>query len=252
MTRSHTRRSSAPTSSCRRSSPRSYNASEPHYRPENVAKVEAQAGRGARRHRRRAPARSRLRDGVHDRHRPQRTCGDPRRRHQPGDDRTRRPRVRPGARSPCEVGDTGSVELEEGSFDVVTAYSFLHHLVDVGPTLATAATGAAPRRAALRRPRAEPGVLGRDRRARPRRRPTTRSSSVRSRWSPFTRTRHRASGSTREIFNLAEWGKTERGGSRGGGDGVRARGGRASAPVRFFYEWFVGQGQLINDPDSRP
>lgn len=35
--------------------------------------------------------------------------------------------------------DTGTFPVEPGSFDVVTAYSFLHHLYDIEPTLATAA-----------------------------------------------------------------------------------------------------------------
>jgi ubiquinone/menaquinone biosynthesis C-methylase UbiE len=35
--------------------------------------------------------------------------------------------------------DTGSFPVEAGTFDVVTAYSFLHHLYDIEPTLATAA-----------------------------------------------------------------------------------------------------------------
>ena len=35
--------------------------------------------------------------------------------------------------------DTGSFAAPPGSFDLVTAYSFLHHLYDVRPTLATAA-----------------------------------------------------------------------------------------------------------------
>jgi SAM-dependent methyltransferase len=36
--------------------------------------------------------------------------------------------------------DTGSFAAAPGSFDLVTAYSFLHHLYDIKPTLATAAT----------------------------------------------------------------------------------------------------------------
>ena len=44
---------------------------------------------------------------------------------------------------PCEIklhlGDTGTFAVEEGAIDVVTAYSFLHHLYDIGPTLRTAA-----------------------------------------------------------------------------------------------------------------
>jgi ubiquinone/menaquinone biosynthesis C-methylase UbiE len=35
--------------------------------------------------------------------------------------------------------DTGTFPAEPGTFDVVTAYSFLHHLYDVEPTLGTAA-----------------------------------------------------------------------------------------------------------------
>jgi len=35
--------------------------------------------------------------------------------------------------------DTGSFKVEEGSYDVATAYSFLHHLYDIAPTLRTAA-----------------------------------------------------------------------------------------------------------------
>lgn len=35
--------------------------------------------------------------------------------------------------------DTGSFPAEAGTFDVVTAYSFLHHLYDIEPTLGTAA-----------------------------------------------------------------------------------------------------------------
>ena len=35
--------------------------------------------------------------------------------------------------------DTGSFPAEAGAFDLVTAYSFLHHLYDIAPTCATAA-----------------------------------------------------------------------------------------------------------------
>jgi ubiquinone/menaquinone biosynthesis C-methylase UbiE len=37
------------------------------------------------------------------------------------------------------VADTGSFSVQEGSYDVVTAYSFLHHLYDIEPTLRNAA-----------------------------------------------------------------------------------------------------------------
>jgi ubiquinone/menaquinone biosynthesis C-methylase UbiE len=37
------------------------------------------------------------------------------------------------------LADTGSCFVKEGSYDVVTAYSFLHHLYDIEPTLRNAA-----------------------------------------------------------------------------------------------------------------
>jgi ubiquinone/menaquinone biosynthesis C-methylase UbiE len=40
--------------------------------------------------------------------------------------------------------DTGSFEPEPGGFDVVTAYSFIHHLYDIEPTLKTAAKALKP------------------------------------------------------------------------------------------------------------
>jgi SAM-dependent methyltransferase len=42
------------------------------------------------------------------------------------------------------LGDTGSFAVEEGGYDVVTAYSFLHHLYEIGPTLRTAARALRP------------------------------------------------------------------------------------------------------------
>ena len=40
--------------------------------------------------------------------------------------------------------DTGAFQPEPGAYDMVTAYSFLHHLYDIGPTLATAARALRP------------------------------------------------------------------------------------------------------------
>ena len=49
---------------------------------------------------------------------------------------------------PCAIqlhlADTGAFQPEEGAFDVVTAYSFLHHLFDIEPTFATAARALRP------------------------------------------------------------------------------------------------------------
>jgi ubiquinone/menaquinone biosynthesis C-methylase UbiE len=42
------------------------------------------------------------------------------------------------------LGDTGTFAADAGAYDMVTAYSFLHHLYDIGPTLATAARALRP------------------------------------------------------------------------------------------------------------
>jgi len=42
------------------------------------------------------------------------------------------------------LADTGTYSVEEGSYDIVTAYSFLHHLYDIEPTLRNAAKALRP------------------------------------------------------------------------------------------------------------
>jgi len=42
------------------------------------------------------------------------------------------------------IADSGSFSVTEGSYDVVTAYSFLHHLYDIEPTLRNAAKALRP------------------------------------------------------------------------------------------------------------
>src|SRR5688572_26857358 len=48
------------------------------------------------------------------------------------------------ARIRLHLCDTGTFQAEPGAYDMVTAYSFLHHLYDIGPTLATAARALRP------------------------------------------------------------------------------------------------------------
>ena len=145
-----------------------------------------------------------------------------------------------------EVGDTGAVDVEEGAYDIVTAYSFLHHLYDVGPTLRTAARALRPGGmlyvdlepnrlfwdaiAALDRDAEHDPIIARE------------IAQVADHEGVALEV-----GVDAETFNLAEWGKTARGGI--GEDemsGQLATVGFSSQ--RFFYEWFVGQGQLINAP----
>ena len=115
----------------------SYNSCEPHFRAENVAKVEARLVSALD-----AGGRARLLDLG---------CGtgfmiDIAKRHVEeihGVDITpamiERVDRSGGALIELHLADTGRFEPEPGSFDVVTAYSFLHHLADVEPTLRTAA-----------------------------------------------------------------------------------------------------------------
>jgi SAM-dependent methyltransferase len=42
------------------------------------------------------------------------------------------------------LSETGTFPAEPGAYDLVTAYSFLHHLYDIGPTLRTAARALRP------------------------------------------------------------------------------------------------------------
>ena len=145
-----------------------------------------------------------------------------------------------------EVGDTGALDIEPGSFDVVTAYTFLHHLYDVRPTLGAAARALRPGRCFY--VDLEPNKAFWD----------TISALDRNREYDEIVSREIAmvadhdgvalqAGSTPEIFDLAEWGKSAGGGFTS--QGLRQDLTEAGfSEVEFFFEWFVGQGQLINDP----
>ncbi len=224
----------------------SYNESEPHYRPENVARVAAKlegviAETGAERMLDLGCgtgfmidiARTRI-DRIHGVDARPAMIG--------------RVDTEAGpAEVTIEVGDTGDVDLEEGTYDVVTAYSFLHHLYEVGPTLRTAARALRPGGklyvdlepnrhfwdaiAALDRAAPHDPIIERE------------IAMVADHEGVALDV-----GVDAETFNLAEWGKTERGGL-GEEEMTSALAEAGFASQRFFYEWFVGQGQLINDPE---
>ncbi|MBA2522349.1 MAG: class I SAM-dependent methyltransferase [Solirubrobacterales bacterium] len=224
----------------------SYNESEPHYRPENVARVAAKlegviAETGAERMLDLGCgtgfmidiARTRI-DRIHGVDASPAMIG--------------RVDTEAGpAEVTIEVGDTGDVDLEEGTYDVVTAYSFLHHLYEVGPTLRTAARALRPGGklyvdlepnrhfwdaiAALDRAAPHDPIIERE------------IAMVADHEGVALDV-----GVDAETFNLAEWGKTERGGL-GEEEMTSALAEAGFASQRFFYEWFVGQGQLINDPE---
>ena len=153
------------------------------------------------------------------------------------------------ARITLHEGDTGSFEVEEGTFQVVTAYSFLHHLYDVVPTLKTAARALEPggRFYADLEPNAHfwSGIAELEQRG--------------GEYDPIVQreiqsVQHRDDeieqefGVSAEDFNRAEWGKSMQGGFTPEDLEGKILGAGFTS-VDFFYEWFVGRGQLINDPD---
>ncbi|MBN8664016.1 MAG: class I SAM-dependent methyltransferase [Chitinophagales bacterium] len=142
--------------------------------------------------------------------------------------------------------DTGSFPVEEGSFDVVTGYSFLHHLYDVLPTLQTAYK--ALRTGGQFYADLDPnyyfweGVNQLDRNGqydgivkREIEMVTYKDEDIEKNF-----------GVDKDVFNQAEFGKNIKGGFREE-ELVAALKNIGFNDVQFFYHWFIGQGKLIND-----
>ncbi len=148
------------------------------------------------------------------------------------------------------VADSGSFSVAEGSYDVVTAYSFLHHLYDIEPTLRNAAK--ALRLGGKFYSDLEPNfyfwraisdlnpndqydfVVKRE------------IDSVVEKDSEIQERFH----VDKDTFNQAEYGKAFLGGFAHErlGEQLIAAGFRN---VEVFYYWFLGQADLVND-SSRP
>jgi len=142
--------------------------------------------------------------------------------------------------------DTGSFPAEAGSYDVVTAYSFLHHLYDVGPTLRTAAGALRPGGhfyadlepnyyfwEAIKN--LEPGrtydpILEREKAS-----VLEKDSEIEAKFRV-----------DKDTFNHAEYNKNITGGFREE-DLERQLLEAGFQEVRFFYYWFVGQAAMVND-----
>ena len=226
-----------------------YQTCEPHFRPENLARVEEKFLAAI--------------EGVATRRMLDLGCGtgfmiDIARPHVAeihGVDATAAMLARVNLAGPASItlqeGDTGSIEIEAASFDVVTAYSFLHHLYDVAPTLATAAR--ALREGGRFYADLEPnayfwrGIEDLEREdgvydpivAREIRAVSHRDEEIEQEF-----------GVSAEDFNRAEWGKSMKGGFTPEDLGAQLLA-AGFASVDFFYEWFIGRGQIINDA-SRP
>ena len=142
--------------------------------------------------------------------------------------------------------DTGSVEVIPESFDVVTAYSFLHHLYDIKPTLRTAYRALKQggkfyadldpnyffweQVNALNRTGEYDKIVSREIEA-----VTYKDEDIEKNF-----------GVKKNVFNNAEFGKNIKGGFKDSEleSLLKETGFRE---VKIFFHWFVGQGILIND-----
>jgi SAM-dependent methyltransferase len=143
--------------------------------------------------------------------------------------------------------DTGTFEPEPGSFDLVTAYSFLHHLYDIVPTLRTAAKALRPGGklyadldpnhyfwdaiAKLDPNGTYDPIVTREIGA-----TVQKPEEVNREWNIPS-----------DVFDRAEYGKNIAGGFRE--DVVRKQLTEVGfSSVTFSYYWFLGQASIVNDP----
>lgn len=221
-----------------------YRTCEPHFRPENVAKVDAK-----------------LR-GIVEQTKAKRLldlgCGTgfmvhiakAHVEHITGVDITPAMMEKIDTSGTCHIdliqSDTGSVSLQPGSYDVATAYSFLHHLYDIRPTLTTAA--GALRAGGVFYADLDPnyyfwekiGELPRD---------GAYDTMVKREIEAVTYKDEdikKNFGVNEETFNQAEYHKNIVGGFREEllRDMLQEAG---FTNVDIFYHWYIGQGVLIND-----
>lgn len=221
-----------------------YDEFEPHFRPENVARVEGRlvelvAATGARR----------LLDlgcgtgfmiGIARNHLERID----------GVDVTPAMLARVDTSGPAAIAlhesDTESFEPEAGAYDLVTAYSFLHHLFDPRPTLAVAARALRPGGilyADLDPNRAFWEAIGRlDRSARYD--PVVERELAQL---EYEDERMQAEyGVSKEVFDAAEYGKNVRGGFTAE-QLTEDLTGVGFSEVEVTYHWFLGEGRLIHD-----
>jgi ubiquinone/menaquinone biosynthesis C-methylase UbiE len=227
-----------------------YDSNEPHFRPENIAKVEERLS-----HLVRETHAERLLDLG---------CGTgfminiAKRyvRNITGVDVTREMMDRVDRSGPATIElinqDTGAYSPAQGAFQLVTAYSFLHHLAELSPTLRTAALALArggklyadldpnfyfwESISNLERGGAYHSLVRREIEA-----VTFKDEEIEAKF-----------GVSREIFNHAEYGKDIAGGFKE--ETLREQVLQAGfARVDFHYHWFLGEAFLINSGTaSRP
>lgn len=147
--------------------------------------------------------------------------------------------------------DTGTFPAEPGAFDLVTAYSFLHHLYDVAPTLRTAAR--ALRSGGCFYADLDPNYYFWQQ---------VESLDRNGQYAPVVRREieavahkdeemQRTYGIDANVFSHAEYGKDFLGGFREEvlSEQLREAG---FAQVDFHYYWFLGQAGIVNAPGVPP
>lgn len=226
-----------------------YNETEPHFRPENVAHVEHQIkGLCA------ATNAKRLLDLG---------CGTgfmiqiakPYVPTIDGIDATQAMLDRVEQSGTCSItlhrADTGTFAVNEGAYDLVTAYSFLHHLYDIRPTLATAAKALRPGGKfyadldpnfyfwqaihQLTPNFAYDPLLAREIAS-----VTQKDEEIEARFHV-----------SRDVFNRAEYNKNITGGFREE-DLIRDLSNAGFREVQIQYYWALGQAAIVNGPAGDP
>ncbi len=144
--------------------------------------------------------------------------------------------------------DTGSFDVQKEYFDIATGYSFLHHLRNIEPTLKTAYAGLKTGGVlycdldpnyhfwnnihALERGSKYDAIVNREIEM-----VVYKDEDV-----------QKTFGVSKGVFDSAEYGKNIAGGLQEEvlGEQLRSMG---FSNVEFFYHWFIGQAQLINNKD---
>jgi len=142
--------------------------------------------------------------------------------------------------------DTGSVPVEAGAYDMVTAYSFLHHLYDIEPTIGTAYK--ALRKGGQFYVDLDPNFYFWDAITKLEGKGTYDAIVQRE----IDAVAHKDDeiakeyGIPNEVFNDAEYGKTAAGGFKE--EDLRAMLARAGfTKVELRYYWYLGQASLVNE-----
>ena len=145
--------------------------------------------------------------------------------------------------------DTGSFPVEHGAFEIVTAYSFLHHLADIQPTLSTAARALVPGGkfyadldpnfyfwqsiGSLKRDGIYDSIIRREIEG-----ASHKDEEIEAKF-----------GVSRDIFNHAEFGKDIAGGFKED-ELTRQLVIAGFSGVEYHYHWFLGEAAVINGKSS--